>query len=278
MSENGKKEATFWDHLDEFRKNLFRIIIAVVAVMIVAFVCKDTLFGIVLAPSKSDFIIYRVFCRLSEVLSLPEICPEAFHVELINTQLASQFLIHMSVAFYAGVLLTFPYIIYQLFRFVSPALYAHERKYSGRVIVFSVLFFLFGVLLNYFLIFPLSFRFLATYQVADNITNMISLSSYIDTLLLLSLMLGIMAELPIVSWLLAKLGFINDTFMRKYRKHAIVVILIIAAVITPTADAFTLLLVFVPIYILYECSILIVKKVQKKSNNSIVQTELFLNF
>ena len=263
MSTNVKKEATFWDHLDELRKILFRIIIAVVLVMVAAFACKETLFGIVLAPSKSDFVVYRLFCRLADVLSLPAICPEAFHVELINTQLASQFLIHLSVAFYAGVLLTFPYIIYQLFRFVSPALYASERKYSGRVIVFSVFFFLFGVLLNYFLIFPLSFRFLSTYQVEASVRNMISLSSYIDTMLLLSLMLGIMAELPVVSWLLAKLGVLTDTFMRKYRKHAIVVILIVAAVITPTADAFTLMLVFVPIYILYELSILVVRKTSK---------------
>ena len=271
MSENGKKEATFWDHLDELRKILFRIIIVVIAVTVVAFVCKEALFDIVLAPSKSDFIIYRLFCRLADVLSLPAICPEAFHVELINTQLASQFLIHMSVAFYAGVLLTFPYIVYQLFRFVSPALYANEQKYSGRVIVFSVVLFLCGVLLNYFLIFPLSFRFLATYQVDESVTNMISLSSYINTLLLLSLMLGIVAELPVVSWLLAKLGILTDAFMRKYRKHAIVVILIIAAVITPTADAFTLMLVFVPIYILYELSILVVKRVCRKKALEVAQ-------
>jgi sec-independent protein translocase protein TatC len=156
---------------------------------------------------------------------------------------------------------------------VSPALYANERKYSGRVIVFSVVLFLCGVLLNYFLIFPLSFRFLATYQVDESVTNMISLSSYINTLLLLSLMLGIMAELPVVSWLLAKLGFLTDSFMRKYRRHAIVVILIIAAIITPTADAFTLMLVFVPIYILYELSILVVKRVCRKKALEAAQQE-----
>jgi sec-independent protein translocase protein TatC len=273
MSAEVKKETTFWEHLDELRKILFRIAIVVAAVMIVAFVCKDTLFGIVLAPSKPDFIIYRLFCRLADMLALPDICPETFHVELINTQLASQFIIHLSAAFYAGVLLTLPYIVYQIFRFVSPALYTNERKYSGRVIFFSVLLFLAGVLLNYFIIFPLSFRFLATYQVEESVKNMISLSSYIDTLLLLSLMLGLMAELPIVSWLFAKLGFLTDTFMRKYRKHAIVIILIAAAVITPTADAFTLMLVFVPIYVLYEMSILVVKKVCRKKAAEIAHQE-----
>ncbi|MDR0873216.1 MAG: twin-arginine translocase subunit TatC [Prevotellaceae bacterium] len=273
MSAEVKRESTFWEHLDELRKILFRIIIVVVAVMIVAFLCKGTLFGIILAPSKPDFIVYRLFCHLADRLALPDICPETFHVELINTQLASQFIIHLSAAFYAGVLLTLPYIIYQIFRFVSPALYANERKYSGRVICFAVLLFLMGVLLNYFIIFPLSFRFLATYQVEESVINMISLSSYMDTLLLLSLMLGIMAELPIVSWLFAKLGFLTDSFMRKYRKHAIIIILIVAAIITPTADAFTLMLVFVPIYILYELSILVVKKVCRKKATEIAQQE-----
>ena len=264
MSKSVEKELTFWDHLDEFRKVLFRIIIVVVAVMIITFLNKEMLFDIILAPYKSDFIIYRFFCRISEIVSMPEICPGEFYVELINTELPSQFLIHLSTAFYAGILLVFPYILYQIYRFVSPALYENERKYSVRVIVFSGLLFLFGILLNYFLIFPLSFRFLATYQVSEDVRNMINLSSYIDTLMMLSLMLGIMSELPVLSWLFAKLGFLSATFMKKYRKHAIVLILIVAAIITPTTDAFTLMLVFVPIYILYELSICVVKITERK--------------
>jgi len=258
-----EKELTFWDHLDELRKILFRIVIVVVVVMVIVFLSKEILFNVILAPQKSDFITYRFFCYLSKLLSMPAVCPDDFRVELINTQLPSQFMIHMSVAFYVGILLVFPYILYQIYRFVSPALYENERKYSARVIIYSSLLFFAGVLLNYFLIFPLSFRFLSTYQVSEEVTNMINISSYIDTLMFLSLMMGIMAELPVISWLFAKLGFVSASFMKKYRRHAIVLILIIAAIITPTTDIFTLMLVFVPIYVLYEFSIWIVKGAKK---------------
>jgi sec-independent protein translocase protein TatC len=268
-----KGQYTFWEHLEELRWVLFRILIVVVVVMLAAFFCKDVLFDVILAPQKSDFILYRLFCYVSKELSFPAICPGDFHVELISTQLASQFLTHIKIAFYAGVLISFPYIVYQLFRFVSPALYHNEKKYAFRVIAYSSLLFLFGVLLNYFLIFPLSLRFLGTYQVSADVQNMINLSSYISTLLMLSLMLGIMAELPVISWLFAKLGFLTDTFMRRYRKHAIVIILILAAIITPTADAFTLLLVFFPIYLLYEISIFVVRKTLKKKRNAIENEE-----
>ncbi len=258
-------ELSFWDHLDELRKILFRIAAAVIGVTVVAFLCKDWLFSIVLAPQHDDFIFYRLINQLAKITSISAMQLEAFRVDLINTQLASQFLTHMSMSFYMGVLLTFPYILYQLFRFVSPALHSHERRYAGRMIAFSSLLFYLGVLLDYFVIFPLSFRFLATYQVSSEVQNMISLSSYIDTLLLLSLLMGIVFELPILSWLFAKLGFLTHKFMRHYRRHAAVIILVIAAIITPTADAFTLLLVFFPIYILYEMSILIVKRTNQET-------------
>ncbi len=271
MDENAAKEFTFWDHLDELRKVLFRIIIVVVVVMIGTFLCKELLFNIVLAPHKSDFIIYRFFCCLSELISLPGICPEEFQVGLINTELPSQFLIHLSTSFYAGVLLVFPYIIFQLYRFISPALYENERKYSATVIFCSCLLFYVGVLLNYFLIFPLSFRFLATYQVSQEVVNMISISSYIGILMMLSLMIGIMFQLPVLSWLFAKLGFLSAAFMKRHRRHAMVLILIIAAVITPTTDIFTLMLVFVPIYILYEVSISVVKITERRRKIEIIK-------
>jgi sec-independent protein translocase protein TatC len=270
MNENAEKEFTFWDHLDELRKVLFRIIIVVTAVMIVTFLNKELLFDIVLAPHKSDFIIYRFFCRLSEMISLAVICPDEFRVELINTELPSQFLIHLSSSFYVGILLVFPYIIFQIYRFVSPALYENERKYSGRMIFFSCLLFFAGVLLNYFLIFPLSFRFLATYQVNKDVVNLISISSYVNILMMLSLMIGIMFQLPVLSWLFSRLGFLTAAFMKGYRRHAIVLILIIAAIITPTTDIFTLMLVFVPIYILYELSIGVVKITERKKKIEVI--------
>lgn len=160
--EQQQKILTFWDHLEELRHVLFRIAVAVVFLMLVAFLFKDELFAIVLAPKNADFIIYHFFCRIADSMAMPSLCPEVFYVKMINTQLAAQFITHMSVSFYAGFLLASPYVIYQLFRFVSPALYENEKKYSTRVVGWGYFLFMMGVLLNYFLIFPLTFRFLAT--------------------------------------------------------------------------------------------------------------------
>lgn len=252
-------ELTFWDHLEELRHVLFRIAIAVIALMILAFFFKETLFDIILAPKQSDFVTYQFFSWIAQEVDMPSIRPDDFNIPLINTQLASQFFIHMNAAFYAGLIISSPYVIYQLFRFVSPALYDNEKKYSIRVVAWGYILFMAGVLLNYFVIFPLTFRFLGTYQVSPQVENIITLTSYMDTLMMLSMMMGIVFELPILCWLFAKLGFINSAFMRRYRRHAIVIILIIAAIITPTSDVFTLLMVATPIYVLYELSIAVVK-------------------
>ena len=159
-----------------------------------------------------------------------------------------------------GLLVVSPYLLYLLFHFVAPGLYDHERRYALRAVGSGYVMFLMGVALNYFLIFPLTFRFLGTYQVSAEVPNQIALTSYIGMLLMLCFLMGVVFELPVLCWLLAKIGVLKPDFMRKYRKHAIVVILVIAAVITPTADAMTLSLVALPIYALYEISILVVKK------------------
>ena len=246
---------TFWDHLEELRRVLFKVVGAVLVLMVVAFCFKDELFGLVLAPQSPDFVLYRWLGA------------EAFQVQLINTQLASQFITHMKVACYAGILLASPYIIYQLFRFVSPALYANERKYVVQMTFWGYLLFMLGVLLNYFLIFPLTFRFLGTYQVSALVENTITLTSYVDTLMMLCLMMGIVFEIPILSWLFAKLGFLTSAFMKNYRRHAIVLILVIAAFITPTSDVFTLSLVSLPMYLLYEISIGVVGNTERKTED-----------
>lgn len=243
---------TFWDHLEELRRVLFRVVGVVVALMLVTFCFKEEMFGIVLAPQQDNFLLYQC------------LGVESFSVQLINTQLASQFITHMKVACYAGILLASPYIIYQLFRFVSPALYANERRYVVKVTVWGYVLFMMGVLLNYFLIFPLTFRFLGTYQVSETVVNTITLTSYVDTLMMLSLMMGIVFEIPILSWLFAKLGFLTSDFMKHYRRHAVVIILVIAAIITPTSDVFTLTLVALPMYLLYEISIGVVKSTGRK--------------
>ena len=241
---------TFWDHLDELRGCLIRMLIAIAILALVAFGMKETLFDIVLAPRDSSFVAYRLL----------GVSP--FSIHLMNTGLTEQFMIHMRTAVYAGVLLASPYLLYEVFRFVSPALYQNERRYAGRIVGSAYLMFIVGTLLNYFLVFPLTVRFLGTYQVSADVANMLTLQSYMDTLLMMSLVMGVVFELPVVCWVMARMGLINDRHMSQYRRHAIVIILIVAAVITPTADAFTLFVVALPIWLLYELSIAIVRMKQ----------------
>lgn len=243
----------FWEHLEELRGCLLKALVAVALCAVAAFCCKDWLFALVMAPSKSDFITYRLFSRLTGVAN-------DFHIDLFNPELAQQFLVHMKVALWMGLLLVSPYLLYLLFHFVAPGLYAHERRYALRAVGSGYVMFLLGVALNYLLIFPLTFRFLGTYQVSADVPNQIALSSYISILLMLCFLMGLVFELPVLCWLLAKIGLLKPDFMRKYRKHAVVAILIIAAVITPSGDAMTLSMVALPIYALYEISILVVKK------------------
>ena len=238
---------TFWDHLDVLRASLIRMAIAVVVFGIVAFCMKEELFSIVLAPCSRDFITYKLLGA------------EAFHIHLMNTGLTEQFMIHMRTAIYAGLLVASPYILYELFRFVSPGLYQNERRYAVWIVGAAYLMFLVGTLINYFVVFPLTVRFLGTYQVSPEVANMLTIQSYIDTLLGMSLVMGVVFELPVVCALMGRMGLLTDHFMAEYRRHAIVAILVVAAIITPTTDVFTLFVVALPIYLLYEVSIQIVR-------------------
>ena len=240
-------DMTFWDHLDELRGVIIRMLVVAAVGAAVAFCMKDELFALVLAPRSSDFITYRLMGV------------EPFSIHLMNIGLTEQFMIHLKTAFYAGIVLTSPYIIYQLFRFVSPALYDNERQYATLLCTSGYLMFMLGTALNYLLIFPLTVKFLGTYQVSPDVANMLTLQSYIDTLLMMNLVMGIVFELPVVSWLLGKMGLINATMMQAVRKHAVIAILVISAIIPPTTDAFTLLVVALPIWLLYELSIVIVR-------------------
>ena len=238
---------TFWDHLDELRAVLIRILVITTIAAVAAFCLKEELFAVVLAPRSSDFITYRVMGV------------EPFCINLMNTGLTEQFMIHLRTALYAGVLAALPYILYQLFRFVSPALYDHERRYATLLVGSGYMMFMMGTLLNYLLIFPLTVKFLGTYQVSPDVANMLTIQSYIDTLLMMNFVMGIVFELPVVCWLLGKMGLVTAQIMSQWRRHAVVVILIVAAIITPTTDAFTLFLVALPIWLLYEMSIWIVR-------------------
>lgn len=238
---------TFWDHLDELRGVIIRMLLVTMLAAAVAFVVKDELFAVVLAPRTSDFITYRL------------LGVEPFSIHLMNTGLTEQFMMHLKTAMYVGVLVALPYIIYVLFRFVSPALYDNEREYATLLCTSGYLMFMLGTALNYFLIFPLTVKFLGTYQVSPDVANMLTLQSYMETLLMMNLVMGIVFELPVVSWILGRMGLVNAQMMQSMRRHAVVAILIVAAIITPTTDAFTLFVVALPIWLLYELSIVIVR-------------------
>ena len=242
---------TFWDHLDVLRSSLIRMGVAIVVFAVAAFCLKDELFSVVLAPRSSDFVTYKL------------LGVDPFSIHLMNTGLTEQFMIHMRTAIYAGLLVASPYILYELFRFVSPGLYQNERHYAVRIVGAAYVMFLMGTLINYFIVFPLTVRFLGTYQVSPDVANMLTLQSYIDTLIGMSLVMGVVFELPVVCGLLGHMGLISSRMMSEYRRHAIVAILIVAAIITPTTDMFTLFVVALPIYLLYELSIQIVRCTRK---------------
>lgn len=248
---------SFWEHFDVLRTAIVKIAAVAVGFGIAAFCFKEGMFAVVLAPKDDGFVTYRLFNRIAAWAGGET---GSFAVQLINTGLAEQFIIHMKTALCAGILCASPYILYQLFRFVSPALYVNERKYVVRVVGGGYAMFALGVAVSYFLIFPLTFRFLGTYQVSGEVENMIALQSYISTLMTMSLAMGLVFEIPILSWLFAKLGLLSANLMRKYRKHAIIIILVVAAMITPTSDVLTLSLVALPMWALYEISIFIVNK------------------
>lgn len=255
MPDSEKK--TFWDHLDDLRGSLLRSIVAAAVASIAAFCCKDFLFRVVLAPCDSRFVTYRLLARLTHH-------DVSFHANLVNIELTQQVMTHLKVAFGAGLLVVTPYIIYELLRFLSPALYRNERRYTTCAVVWGYALFVVGLLMSYYLIFPFTFRFLYSYQVRADVTNVVSLSSYVSTFGILGLMMGTTCELPLLGWLLAKLGLLQSAFMTRYRRHAVVAVLALAAVVTPTADAFTMLVVALPIYLLYEISILVVRRTERR--------------
>lgn len=260
---------TFWDHVDELRSTLLKIAGVLVTFAIGFFIFMPNIFdNIILAPCRSDFVLYRLFENITQRFpSLPQFTTEGFHVELINIKLASQFFIHMSTSLWLALVFAFPIVIWILWSFIKPALYENERRGSERAFLVGVLMFFIGVAVGYFVVFPVTLRFLAEYKVSEMVPNQISLDSYMDNFLMLIFIMGIVFEMPIVAWLLSKMGFLHREFFAKYRRHAVVVLLILAAIITPTGDPFTLTIVFMPLYILYEISAFFVNPTPKELDN-----------
>lgn len=242
------------DHLAVLRRMLMRCVGVVLALSIGVFCFKAETFRILLAPSRPGFVTFRLLEKAARMVGI-DIHITMPKIDLISTELSAQFMTHVTTSLMLGALLASPYILVELLRFVSPALYANERKYSGVVALTVYALFFMGVALTYYVLFPLSFRFLAGYQVDPSIANTITLDSYVSTFTTLTFMMGMVALLPVISWILGKMGILDAQMLRSVRPYAFVGILVIAAIITPP-DLFTLLLVSLPLYLLYELSIL----------------------
>ena len=257
-----EKEMSFWDHLEEFRWTIIRVLIAVMVFSVVGFIIIPYVFdSIILAPRDSSFITYRFFEEAGKYIPfLPDFSADSFRVEMLNINMTTQFMTYISTSFAFGVLCTIPYILYEIWRFISPALYINEAKGVKKAFSFGGFMFLIGCLVGYFIVFPLIFRFLITFELSDSIENMISLDSYMSNFYTLILIMGLVFELPLVFWLLSSLGLIYRSFFRKYRKHAVVGSLLAAALITPSGDPFSLIIVTFPIYALWEISAFVVQK------------------
>ena len=248
---------TFGGHLEVLRQMLYRIIGVVGVFAVVVFCFKDFTWQILLAPSEWDFCTYRCIESTLQMLGI-NFNFEEYHVNLIATDLSSQFMTHITTSIYLGLLCGSPYILYEMFRFISPALYERERKYSVQVAFVIYALFIFGVLMSYFVLFPISFRFLGTYAVSERVVSTITLDSYVSTFVTLTLIMGIVFQLPIIAYFLGKMGFVSAEMLSEYRKHALIIIMVVAAIITPP-DLMTLMLVTMPLYVLYEISIRVIR-------------------
>ncbi len=248
---------SFWDHLEVLRWALFRSACVLAVIMVGTFIAMPYIFDrFILAPTSNDFFTYRWLNAIGK--GFVKLSPD-FDVQIININVASQFMTHISTSVSMAAVIAFPYFIWEIWKFIEPALFEDEVKHLRPAFLGGTLMFYIGCAIGYVLVFPFTFRFLVEYNLSPNITNQINLQSYIDNFTMLILVMGIVFEMPLLAWLLSLFGILRKSFLREYKRHAIVALLIAAAIITPSGDPFTLMLVFIPLYVLYELSILVVK-------------------
>lgn len=281
--QNLEGEMSFFEHLETLRWHLIRSAFAIVLFAILAFAYYNEIFdGIIMAPTHTNFFTYRMMCNVGEFLqrmsswfSAKNFCVDKINVNLINTELAGQFTLQINSAIMIGLTLGIPYILYELWKFIRPALHEKERKSASGFVFYSSMLFALGVCFGYYVVTPLAIKFLASYTVSATITNMFSIDSYISTVTTLTLASGVAFQLPIVVYILANIGILTPKFMRRTRRYAIVIILIIAAIITPTPDALTMTVVAIPLLLLYELSIVVAGVVERrraKRNTDLMNT------
>src|SRR5690606_34251486 len=262
---NLEAEMSFFDHLEVLRWHLIRSAIAVVIFMMLAFSFYDFIFDeIIMGPKNADFWTYRLMCRIAEWLNTPDFCVTEVPGTIINTQMAGQFILQINSSLIIAVVLGFPYLLYEVWLFIKPALTDIERKSASGFVFYASMLFALGILFVYFVVVPLAMNFLANYSISEEIANTITISNYLSFVATLSLGCGIVFELPIIIFILSKLGIMTPEFMRKSRQYAVVIILLIAAIITPTPDIITMLTVSFPMFLLYELSIVVASRVHKK--------------
>ena len=258
IEEEGQEGAmSFWDHLEVLRWAVFRSACVLAVVMVGTFIAMPYIFDrFILAPTSNDFFTYRWLNAIGR--GIVSLSPD-FDVQIININVASQFMTHISTSISLAAIIAFPYFIWEIWRFIEPALFDDEIRHLRPAFLGGTIMFYLGCAIGYLLVFPFTFRFLVEYNLSPSITNQINLQSYIDNFTMLILVMGIVFEMPLLAWLLSLFGILKRSFLREYKRHAIVVLLISAAIITPSGDPFTLMLVFIPLYVLYELSILVVR-------------------
>ena len=259
-----EKEMSFIDHLEELRWHIIRSLASILFFSVIAFLSKEIVFGIILlGPSKSDFWTYKMLCDLGLNFGVSSFCIDKLPFIIQSRQMAGQFMMHISSSFVIGIICSFPYAFWEFWKFISPGLYINEKKAAkGATFYVSLLFFI-GILFGYFILTPISINFLANYQIDPSILNEFDIISYVSTITTLVLASGLLFQLPMVIFFLTKAGIVNKTILRSYRKHAIVIILVFGAMLTPP-DPFSQIVMAVPLVGLYEISILISGNVKRK--------------
>lgn len=274
MGEKKANDLSFLEHLEELRWHLVRSILAMMVFAIAAFIFKDFIFNqVILAPKSPEFFTNRMFCAFGEMVNIQKLCINSNPFQVINTQMAGQFMTHMMISIIVGIIVAFPYIFYELWRFLRPALYSKEKQHARGAVFFSSVLFLLGILFGYYLITPLSVNFLGSYSVSEEVVSMINLRSYISTVASVSLASGIIFELPVLVYFLTKIGLITPEFLKKYRRHSIVVILTLSAIITPP-DIFSQVMVCFPLIFLYEIGISISRNIIKKEEARLAEDDV----
>ncbi len=275
IKEKGKNleaEMSFFDHIDVLRKHLLRALAVVFVLTLGAFYFTDFIFNtVIMGPKNPDFWTYRMMCKLVEMFPQlgPDFCITKIDAKIINTEMAGQFTLQLNSCVMVGIVLGIPYLLFELWLFVKPALHDNERKSASGFVAFASILFFVGILFGYYIVCPLSINFLTNFTVSPDIQNTFTIDSYLSSVMTLTLGSGVIFQLPVIIFILSKLGIMTPAFMRSSRRYAIVIILIVAAVVTPTADPFTMMVVATPLFVLYEMSIYISANIERKRNKAL---------